>query len=624
MQVQSFAGRLGAKQDLDGAGLELLLDRFLGGLDPLDAVPLFPAAAGIAGDGAAIDFVQLVAQIIHGVGVLREDDDLAALLEDAPEIVDQLVGFGIAATQCLQVENEAVQVVELFQEIGFLSRRQLDRGVGAKDIEPFLLQFFQFVQIGRVFHGEGFGVAELAAQPVATPLQTAPGGIEAAGEPAPVDGHDEAQPFAFGFVLAIEVADVLGHAGVEFGFLGLEVDALDLRLAARHLLGDDAARDVFTQQVACIARNIAAQRRVAACKLAHVVLHGGRQLAHRLRTLPRLAGQVADQIGMSRADRADHRRIELAVDRGVAVAVLKIVLDQVKDKVPVGVGDRLAQFAEEVEKIVFVGTPATAETQHRQQIPDFDRVHLHGRRREQDQTLVAASFLEAVEQGEQAIGAVLGLQEVLAPRMVRLVDDEQIPGRGAGQLRHAVAALGQMARRQQQGVIVPRIVRRRANGLIVDAEQQALVVAEEAQVELLVEFFLPLFEHGGRRQHQTALHAAAEDELAQDEAGFDRLAQTHFIAEHDAIGIAAQKRVGDLALMGPEGDGAGGGAQPCRAEQIGRVAQKLEADAVGPGCFAGKRLVALDERSGRCRFQRVEFRRMGRRAADQFLLNGVG
>ena len=116
----------------------------------------------------------------------------------------------------------------------------------------------------------------------------------------------------------------------------------------------------------------------------------------------------------------------------------------------------------------------------------------------------------------------------LVPRRhaVRLVDDHQVPAhlRQAGQ---DVGALGQVERGDDLPLLQP----------LVDAELAAQVGAlqhDEPLLELLVELALPLERQVRGADHQDAFDQPAQLELADQEAGHDRLAGAGVVGQQEA------------------------------------------------------------------------------------------
>ena len=264
LKVEAFARGLGAQQQLDGLSLpKLLLDRLLALESPALAVPGLAAAPRIARDARAVDGPQAVAQVIHGVGVLGEEDRGVARPEDPPQLVLQEFQ--------LRVDGESVEfadeVVEVFEfdpaRIRIRGRHVLRR------VEPEVVLF-------EVLFGERAGdVGFRIHKECATPSQARPRGMERTGQASAVHGHDEAEPPTPVLVDAVEAGDVLLDTVVEILLDLREGDPLVLRLPSGNPLGQDPALSVPVEESAPIAPDESSDRRMVPHHLAEDV-PGGR------------------------------------------------------------------------------------------------------------------------------------------------------------------------------------------------------------------------------------------------------------------------------------------------------------------------------------------------------------
>ena len=110
----------------------------------------------------------------------------------------------------------------------------------------------------------------------------------------------------------------------------------------------------------------------------------------------------------------------------------------------------------------------------------------------------------------------------------------------------------------------------------------------EGQVELLVELHLPLVHEGPGRDDQAPLERAADEELADEQAGHDRLAGAGVVGEQVAQGLAREHLLVDRGdLVRQRLDRRGGHGEE-RVEQVGEV------DALRLGDEAEERAVAVE------------------------------
>ena len=171
LEIQPLAGRLGAQEQPDGvAGPELLLDVLLIADNPACPVPGLAAPPGVAGDPGAVDGQQAVPEVVHGVGVLGEQNRGVVGAEDGGELVLEELQLGVDG-QRVQLGDEVVQVREL-----------LIAGVGGQIRDPFGGVHGEIVLLD-VLVGERLGhlLAVVAEEHRAPPFQALAGRVEGAG-----------------------------------------------------------------------------------------------------------------------------------------------------------------------------------------------------------------------------------------------------------------------------------------------------------------------------------------------------------------------------------------------------------------------------------------------------------
>ena len=149
-------------------------------------------------------------------------------------------------------------------------------------------------------------------------------------------------------------------------------------------------------------------------------------------------------------------------------------------------------------------------------------------------------MLEPGRQKPQHVGQVAVLAEVRRHEVVRLIDDQQIPGQLRPLMGLGGAAVGDEL---LQHVGLPEVVVRgddpgqRAPGVGVQAHVLLQLVGGrlvddvEAEGELVFHFLLPLGAQRGRRQDQHAPDAALAHQLGEDQARLDCLAQADVVGQ---------------------------------------------------------------------------------------------
>ena len=159
------------------------------------------------------------------------------------------------------------------------------------------------------------------------------------------------------------------------------------------------------------------------------------------------------------------------------------------------------------------------------------------------------------------------------------IDHDQVPISRRQKLLLPFTPLCQMARRKHDGMGVPGIVT--GSAVYFPAEdivERVSVIARYVQHELFVQLFLPLHENALGNQDQHSSHDAGQNELANRQAGFNRLSQADFVAQHEPFGKPLDDGVGHASLVRPRTDRAGFHSQAVRVQQVRDIAQKLKDD----------------------------------------------
>ena len=257
------------------------------------------------------------------------------------------------------------------------------------------------------------------------------------------------------------------------------------------------------------------------------------------------------------------------------------VIDHVEDEVPVGLVEGHAQLAEEAQEVALVRAPGDRSAHNVQQVPHFQRVRpawglpssAGGR---------SCRVLQLVEQGQQPVGTVRRLQEVLPSSVVRLVHHQQIPRLGAGSTlarsRRSASWLAASSTSYAVPWVRARWTAQRAGR---GRPEPAAVVARHVQGELFVQLSCHWFSTwpgpgSGRAD------PARDQQLPDHQAGFDGLAQAHLVAEHGPAGNTA-RCVGARSDVAT-GRCSGGRAQPGRARQVGASARNWNRMRSACGC----------------------------------------
>ena len=263
--------------------------------------------------------------------------------------------------------------------------------------------------------------------------------------------------------------------------------------------------------------------------------------------------------------------------------------------------------------------PVLRQAQQTQQIPDFDGMDLHRRRRQQQQPV--GTVLQVLHQPQQGVRPAFLRRARRAPAgVMSLVQHHQIPRRGILQqdLR-PLTPPHQLTGGDDDRFRVPRIRVDRARlapaqGRRGVPHELAPVVDRPVQVELLAQLDLPLAQHRLRRQDQDPSGASGEPSLAQQQAGLDGLAQPHLVGDQQPrrpVGVEALERPD---LMRP-GDDRGRSLADARAP----IRQRRRPVDEGPDAAAQIDYAlgaVIDRRS-------VRFRRGVNRGGHRRLLLGI-
>ena len=156
----------------------------------------------------------------------------------------------------------------------------------------------------------------------------------------------------------------------------------------------------------------------------------------------------------------------------------------------------------------FLGRRKLAGLQERDQVVEvFERI-LDGGGAEQEQELT-----------RQSVDRLPGLRGAIA-QVMGLVDHQQVPVHRLRQ-RQMGRLLERMERGDQADALLPKSRR-------VGAERR-LIRGEGVQMKLLLQLLFPLVHQRGHGEHEKAFDHAARQVFLDDQAGFDRFAQAHFI-----------------------------------------------------------------------------------------------
>ena len=189
--------------------------------------------------------------------------------------------------------------------------------------------------------------------------------------------------------------------------------------------------------------------------------------------------------------------------------------------------------------------------EQRQQVVQFDEVVLDGSRRQQKHE-PALERVHHLPVQRRSILAVMGF-----------IDDDQVPLLRGDQCR-SFLRLGRRERHQDAILAAPVFGLVGFGGLRRD---------REVQVELAVQFVLPLRDQRRGNEDQHALDQRSQDIFPQQQTGFDRLPQTDFIGQQHAPAKLTQYTPHGLDLMRQMLDA----GQSFEAQQFVKPAQQAEA-----------------------------------------------
>ena len=168
-----------------------------------------------------------------------------------------------------------------------------------------------------------------------------------------------------------------------------------------------------------------------------------------------------------------------------------------------------------------------ARLQQRNQVEELVQVVLHRRRRQQEQVALA----QVVDELPADAGAVL--------QVVRLVHDDDV----VGVLQNVPAVRGQLRRADGSDHAVEL-----APGFAAEGAELRVVVGNALDAELVRHLFLPLAYQRWRGEDQHLARQPAQQQLLQHQAGLDRLAQAHLVAEEGAPPHSAEHLPGGVYL----------------------------------------------------------------------------
>ena len=168
--------------------------------------------------------------------------------------------------------------------------------------------------------------------------------------------------------------------------------------------------------------------------------------------------------------------------------------------------------------------------EERQEIIKLGEIVLHRRCGQQQQEAL-------VESVHQLVALACTVAQVM-----RLIDDDEIEI--VCQQALGVLAAARLCDRCDQAFLAPECV-----GI---AAQQRIVGSGTRNIELGLKLFPPLPDQRRRRQHQHALHHAAQQILLEHHAGLDGLAEADFVGEQHTAAELLEHLADGLDLI-PEG-----------------------------------------------------------------------
>ena len=423
----------------------------------------------------------------------------------------ELLGLGLIGRQVAQLADEAVQLGELLGQVLVRAGRYgvvplvggdvgVPRRVGARGARRRLrsgwtggtegVRFLRRRQV--VFVDEGIQLAA-ALQHLAAALERAAHRVEARREPAPVDGHDEAQrptPAPVGQIGVVVALDVAVDAAIQLLSRLAQLARLVRHPALGHhgALGQHALGLVPAKGCPRGAEHPVAHRRVRPqpgvplrpMLLAHVACHA-------------LGVRALVELGDALRRNQTELRLQLSDQRRVGVDRREVPRQHPAQEQPVTLGELSTELSEVPLHALGRLRPRRRQAEQLQQVPDVMCVHLHRCGRRQQQHLPHAGALHRRQRGQHLVGRIRSLGAAAAGVM-GFVHEHQVPRGALGQRRTVVAPPGEMRRSQQNRRRAPDTPASQVRRLTpaVDPHQFAAVQARDVEQELLAEFLLPL------------------------------------------------------------------------------------------------------------------------------------
>src|SRR5256885_8994842 len=190
---------------------------------------------------------------------------------------------------------------------------------------------------------------------------------------------------------------------------------------------------------------------------------------------------------------------------------------------------RFAIAAGEVKLLKVSPGAELARPEERHKVVELPQIVLQWRRGEEQQIISVDLLNESIRGG----AVILDL--------VCLIDDDEVPALAQYQLC-VTGTASAVVRRDGLRDVLPVI----GNGW-----------RGEAFEELALELPLPLYHQGCRGENEHATHEAANEQLLEDDAGLDRLAEPDLVSEDGTPSHVTQNASVDLDLMGQLLDGIG-------------------------------------------------------------------
>jgi hypothetical protein len=142
---------------------------------------------------------------------------------------------------------------------------------------------------------------------------------------------------------------------------------------------------------------------------------------------------------------------------------------------------------------------------------------------------------------------VLGADRLRRPaEMMRFIHHEDIPLPG-GDLRGAAGICAEKIDAREDQLIVEEGVRTGFARL--DGGAAFFIEDVQPDVETAEHFDEPLMHERFRHQHEDAFRPAGEQQAVENQAGFDGLAEAHFVGEQDPGRVSRADGLGDVELM---------------------------------------------------------------------------